>query len=94
VSPEDAARVAELRALLGQFRGDLGSAVAALAGVGSVAEFASRLELPRQTVQQAFRKRTKSTRHRRYPHVYRAAEAELRLPPFALDAFVSEKRHA
>lgn len=76
------APVARLRALLAEHRGDLAAAVVALAGAVSLTELAERLMLPRQTVQQALAR----AENRTYSHVYRAVEAELQLPPYALDA--------
>jgi hypothetical protein len=74
--------VARLRGLVAEHRGDLAAAVAALAGATSVTALAERLMLPRQTVQQALA----HAENRTYAHVYRALEAELQLPPYALDA--------
>ncbi len=73
-------QVARLSQLLAKHNGDAAAAVREFTG-GSIGDLARRVELPQSNVGQCL----SGAEGRKYGHVRRAIEAEIGLPPFALD---------
>jgi len=76
----DAARAHRLEAEMRQAGGDASAAIRAFSGL-SLAELAGRLGVPGSSLGQCLRQAYGRT----YPGIRRALEAELKLPPYALD---------
>jgi len=80
--PED--RLSRLEALVRDCQGDVSDAVRSFCRC-TTSDLGDRLGLDRRSVEQCLRQ----TNGRRYPHVRRAIELELDLPPGSLDVVLA-----
>ena len=84
---EGEARLARLRQLVQECRGDVADAVRGLMGM-TTAELAYSMGLPRQSVEQCL----KEAYGRRYPHVRVALDMALGLPPGSMNEILAAAR--